>query len=240
MAKDRTQTIVRSVSFVLHGAAFAAVAAISTGHVPEPIAVMMASVVPPEAPTPPTPPPPQPAAAEASAPRSPHRTRAPSPAAATSDTPSSGDASALPDYGVALAGVAGGPGGIAVPIGDPGGVRGGGGATRVAPRTLVPAEPVARSREARCREEDRPPQQRSMPRVVYTPDALEARVEGRVRLSIDLDENGRVANATVLSSLGHGLDEAALDAVRNAAFEPATHCGRAIATTFVLGVRFRL
>lgn len=240
MAKDRTQTIVQATSFVLHGLALAAIAAISTGHVPEPIAVMMAEVVQPEA-TPPPPPPPPPA--EATPQRAPRaRANTPSPAAPSpsSDAPTEGSADALPDYGIALAGVSNGPGGIAVPVGDPGGVRRDPGATRVATRTLAPTTNEERSPGHRCREEDTIPRQRSMPRVVYTNDALAQHIEGRVRLSIELDDEGRVTDATVLSSLGHGLDEAALDAVRNARFEPATHCGRPVRTTFVLGVRFKL
>lgn len=240
MAKDRTQTVVRTVSFVLHAVAFGSVAAISTGHVPEPIAVMMASVVEPEAAPPaPTPPPPLPME-DAPAPRA---RRAPAPdarAASAAEATSPTDTSSAPDYGIALAGVASGPGGIAVPIGDPGGVRGESGTTRSAARMLAPAPEPERVVERRCREEDRAPRQRSMPRVVYTPQAMAAGVEGRVRLTVRLDAEGRVLDADVLSSLGHGLDEAALDAVRRATFEPATHCGRPIPTSFVLGVRFQL
>lgn len=238
MSRDRTQTIVQATSFVLHGAALAAIAAISTGHVPEPIAVIMAEVAAPE-----TPPPPSPAVsppAPAPVPRNAPRPRAPAPSAPSSDAQAAGSDDGLPDYGIALAGVSNGPGGIAVPVGDPGGVRREASAIRQTARTLAPPTEAPRASAQRCREEETAPRQRSMPRVVYTREALDASVEGRVRLSVALDEEGHVTDASILTSLGHGLDEAALDAVRHARFEPATECGRPVASRFVLGVRFEI
>ena len=79
-----------------------------------------------------------------------------------------------------------------------------------------------------------------MPEPEYPDAAREANIEGRVRVELTLDATGRVTGARVLQGLGHGLDEAALDAARGARFEPATRCGRAVATTFTLGVRFTL
>jgi protein TonB len=59
-------------------------------------------------------------------------------------------------------------------------------------------------------------------------------------VELSLDDAGRVTGARVLQGLGHGLDEAALAAARGARFEPATRCGRPVATTFTLAVRFAL
>jgi len=79
-----------------------------------------------------------------------------------------------------------------------------------------------------------------MPHPAYTDEAREAAVEGRVRVRITVDATGRVSDAQVLAPLGYGLDESALAAVREASFEPATRCGRAVSTTFVISVRFTL
>lgn len=235
--KKRSSKWVQAVSFVLHGAAFAAVAAISTGHVPAPIAVMVADVVQPEE-TPPPPPPPQ--AVPEEAPRE-RRARSQTPEAPSqqqAQSNSDSNQNAAPDYGIALDGVANGVGGIGVPIGDPGGQRRDSNTRPAAPRVLeaVTNEP----RQGRgCREDEVPPRQRRL-RVNYTDDAVAARIEGRVRISVQLDEEGRVTDASILTPLGHGLDESALASVRSASFDPATRCGRPVATSFVIGVRFQL
>jgi protein TonB len=74
----------------------------------------------------------------------------------------------------------------------------------------------------------------------YPVEARSARIEGRLRVEIQLDERGQVLSAKVLNSLGHGLDEAALDAAKRTRFRPATRCGKPIATPFVLAMRFVL
>jgi len=234
--KPRGSRWVQVLSFVIHGGAFAGVAAISTGHVPAPIAVMMAEVVQPEAV--PEPPPPPPAAAEP-APRQ-TRDRGERAAADPSETPSDGARNAAPDYGIALDGVANGVGGggIGVPIGDPGGVRRDSNVRPSEARVLAPVSNEPR-RDQGCREDEVPPRPRRL-RVNYTDEAQRARVEGRVRISVSLDEDGRVTDASILTPLGHGLDESALASVRTASFDPATRCGRSVASTFVIGVRYQL
>jgi protein TonB len=77
-----------------------------------------------------------------------------------------------------------------------------------------------------------------MPRPRFTEEARAAAVEGRVRVSITVGASGEVESARVIAGLGHGLDEAALEAARAARFEPGTECGRPVSTTFVLAIRF--
>ena len=79
-----------------------------------------------------------------------------------------------------------------------------------------------------------------MPHPAYTEDARAAGVEGKVRVEIAVDASGAVSSARVLEGLGHGLDEAALDAVRGATFTPAARCGSPVGSTFTLSVRFAL
>jgi protein TonB len=77
-------------------------------------------------------------------------------------------------------------------------------------------------------------------RPEYTHAARMAEVEGRVRLEIQIDEMGFVRDAKVLSGLGHGLDEQAVAAAKRMQFKAATRCGKAVASTFVLAMRFAL
>jgi protein TonB len=58
--------------------------------------------------------------------------------------------------------------------------------------------------------------------ITYPADAERAGVEGKVRLRVALDARGRVSSARVLRGLGHGLDEAAVEALtRRCHFSPA-------------------
>jgi periplasmic protein TonB len=58
--------------------------------------------------------------------------------------------------------------------------------------------------------------------VDYPPEAEQLGIEGTVRLRIELDERGKVHAVRVLSGLGHGLDEAAMHALKHKCkFTPA-------------------
>jgi len=58
--------------------------------------------------------------------------------------------------------------------------------------------------------------------ITYPADAERAGIEGKVRLRVALDARGRVSSARVLRGLGHGLDEAAVEALtRRCHFTPA-------------------
>ena len=77
-------------------------------------------------------------------------------------------------------------------------------------------------------------------RPSYTEEARRARVEGRVRLELDVDDQGLVTAARVLEGLGYGLDEAALAAAKNLRFAAAQQDGRPVASRFILAMRFLL
>lgn len=74
-----------------------------------------------------------------------------------------------------------------------------------------------------------PPALIEPPRATYTPEALAAGVEGTVHLRLTLDEQGHPAAVEVVEGLGHGLDEAALEAMRGARFTPAMRAGVPVA-----------
>jgi TonB family protein len=75
---------------------------------------------------------------------------------------------------------------------------------------------------------------------VYPEEAQRAGLEGLVVLKVEIDEQGRVGHVEVLRSLGHGFDEAAVAAVRQWRFRPATRDGKPIKVLHVIPFDFRL
>jgi periplasmic protein TonB len=65
---------------------------------------------------------------------------------------------------------------------------------------------------------------------VYPREAKKQGIEGQVVLLITVEADGTVSMAKVVSGPGHGLDEAARDAVLRARFKPATKGGKPVAT----------
>jgi len=87
----------------------------------------------------------------------------------------------------------------------------------------------------------------SQPKLIYSPDpefseeARKAKYQGVVVLNIVVGADGRVHGATVARTLGMGLDEKALEAVRSWRFEPGkTKDGRAVEVRAQIEVNFRL
>jgi len=74
----------------------------------------------------------------------------------------------------------------------------------------------------------------------YSKIGLHARIEGRVVLQAVINERGRVTDVRVLRGLPMGLDQAAVEAVRDWTFEPAKLQGRAVKVYYTLTVDFRL
>jgi protein TonB len=65
--------------------------------------------------------------------------------------------------------------------------------------------------------------------------------EGTVLLECSVDRSGSVVSVRIISSTGCvKLDQSALDAVRRARFQPARMAGKAVASTVILPVTFRL
>ena len=67
--------------------------------------------------------------------------------------------------------------------------------------------------------------------VSYPREARELGIQGAVHLRVAIDERGHVSDVKVISGLGHGLDEAAVSAIRSAQcqFTPAlANDGRAV------------
>lgn len=83
------------------------------------------------------------------------------------------------------------------------------------------------------------------PHAVFAPDpeysdkALRAHIGGAVSISLTVGIDGKPRDITVLKKLGYGLDEKAVEAVRQWRFEPATREGKPVETKIQVDVTFR-
>ena len=86
----------------------------------------------------------------------------------------------------------------------------------------------------------------SAPRALFTPDpeysdeARKAKHQGVVILWAIITPDGTATNIKVARSLGMGLDEKAMDAVKNWRFDPALKDGHPVAVQVNIEVNFRL
>ena len=84
------------------------------------------------------------------------------------------------------------------------------------------------------------------PRPIYSPDpefseeARKAKYQGTCVLGLVVDANGRPTSIRVVTSLGMGLDEKAIEAVKTWRFEPAMRDGHPVAVAINLEVDFHL
>jgi len=84
------------------------------------------------------------------------------------------------------------------------------------------------------------PERLSAPQPQYTEIARKARIQGTVVLQATIDRNGDVTDTKVLKPLPMGLAEAAVSAVEQWKFKPATLNGRPVAVYYSLTVTFQL
>ncbi len=77
-------------------------------------------------------------------------------------------------------------------------------------------------------------------KVEYPEMAKRAGIEGRVTVQFIVNENGEVENPKVIRGIGGGCDEAALEAVKQARFEPGIQKGEPVRVQYSLPIVFRL
>ena len=232
-----------AATVMVHAAAFGGLTAMKQ---PEPekhvTAVMVSTPKPKQKAKPPEPPKPIAAPKEVLQ-RPTQRAAAPPPVAAPAPAPDPIAAAhpalaALPDFGISLSGGLPGAGGIAVPTG------GAQAPSSLAPKVKEKVFGAAAERPAvaagECAEDLIKAKPQGFVKANYTDDARAAGIEGRVRVEISIDEAGHVLGAKVVSGLGHGLDESAVDAAKRMAFSPATRCGSAVKSSFIVSMRFVL
>ncbi len=84
------------------------------------------------------------------------------------------------------------------------------------------------------------------PRVIYQTDpefseeARKAKYQGTCVLGLVVDSNGRPTNIRVINALGMGLDEKAIESVKNWKFEPGKKDGHDVAVEIAVEVDFHL
>jgi TonB family protein len=85
-----------------------------------------------------------------------------------------------------------------------------------------------------------------VPEVIYSPEpsfsdeARKAKFQGIVLLMLVVGKDGRPYNIRVRQSLGMGLDQKAIESVKNWRFRPATLKGQPVDTQIAVQVDFHL
>ena len=103
--------------------------------------------------------------------------------------------------------------------------------------TLVP--PAAKKTEI-VSDNQTPVQILFKPRPTYTPEARDLRLEGEVSLQVIFQADGTIRVVRVVRGLGHGLDEAAMQAATRVRFKPATRGGVPVDTNATIKISFEL
>lgn len=78
------------------------------------------------------------------------------------------------------------------------------------------------------------------PLPIYTDEARKLRIEGEVLLEVVFESSGKLRVVRVIRGLGHGLDEAAVQAAEQIHFKPALRDGQPSDSTAVLHIVFQL
>jgi len=74
----------------------------------------------------------------------------------------------------------------------------------------------------------------------FSEDARKAKLQGVVKLYAEVDINGVLRNIRVTQALGLGLDEKAIEAVKQWRFRPATRNGKPVVAAAAIEVNFHL
>ena len=74
----------------------------------------------------------------------------------------------------------------------------------------------------------------------YTEEARAAKIQGTVLLYVEINPAGNATNMKVVRSLGRGLDEKAIEAVKQWKFKPGYKNGTPVTSTATIEVNFRL
>ena len=80
----------------------------------------------------------------------------------------------------------------------------------------------------------------SKPNPVYPAEARQMHLEGDVILSVDFEASGKLDVLKVVKGLGHGMDEAAIQAAENIRFKPAQRDGRPVNSGAMVHIIFQL
>jgi protein TonB len=99
--------------------------------------------------------------------------------------------------------------------------------------------PVSQDKPVKATGDVKPPKIVNMVEPVYPEDARKRGIEGTVILEATADIKGKVQGVKVLRGVD-GLNQAALDAVKQWAYEPLMIDGKPKAVKFTVTIRFKL
>lgn len=77
-------------------------------------------------------------------------------------------------------------------------------------------------------------------KIHYTEIGRKSGIKGTVMIEAIIDENGNVSDSFVKKSIGDGLDEVALNAVRDTKFKPGMQRGKAVRVRMIIPIKFIL
>jgi len=104
----------------------------------------------------------------------------------------------------------------------------------------VAAPPTVQSRPAPQAANLVPAEIISKPLPAYTAEARAQRIEGEVLLEVVLEASGKLRILRIVRGLGHGLDDAAVQAAEKIRFKPALRDGQPSDSTVVVHIVFQL
>lgn len=114
----------------------------------------------------------------------------------------------------------------------------------VRPSGFSDAEPIAKTpvqpRAATAAPRQVPAEIMSKPTPAYTDEARRLHIEGEVLLEVVFESSGKLRVLRVVQGLGHGLDDAAINAAQQIRFKPATRDGQPADSTAMLHILFQL
>ena len=84
-----------------------------------------------------------------------------------------------------------------------------------------------------------PPKIKNSVKPIYPKEAMEVGKEGKVKIQANIDINGTPQNIVALTKLGFGLEAAAITAVKQWTFIPATKNGKPIKVTVLIPIEFK-
>lgn len=85
-----------------------------------------------------------------------------------------------------------------------------------------------------------PPRRKLAVKPIYPKEARRLEKEGMVKLQASIDVNGNPQNIVALTKLGFGLEEAAIEALKQSTFHPAIKNGKPIKLTVLIPYDFKL
>jgi len=84
------------------------------------------------------------------------------------------------------------------------------------------------------------PRMQSSPDAEFSESARRDKYQGEAELSLTVAEDGQVRDVCVSQSLGEGLDEKSVEAIRNWKFEPGTRQGKPVPVRIAVTTNFHL